>query len=43
MNLGGGTTIHNNQRLKVAYLSNEWKNDAEKGGEEPFLDAAIVG
>ena len=40
---GGGTTIDNNQRLKVAYLSHEWKDDPEKGGEEPFLDAAIVG
>ena len=40
---GGGTTIHNNQRLMVAHLSHEWKNDPEKGGEEPFLDAAIVG
>jgi len=40
---GGGTTIENNQRLKVAYLSHEWKDDKEKGGEEPFLDAAIVG
>ena len=41
--LGGGTTIYNNQRLMVAHLSNEWKNDPEKGGNEPFLDAAIVG
>jgi len=40
---GGGTTIDNNQRLKVAYYSHEWKDDPEKGGEEPFLDAAIVG
>ena len=40
---GGGTTIDNNQRLKVAYYSDEWKDDPEKGGEEPFLDAAIVG
>ena len=40
---GGGTTIDNNQRLKVAYLSHTWANDPEKGGEEPFLDAAIVG
>lgn len=40
---GGGTTIDNNQRVKVAYLSHKWKNDSEKGGEEPFLDAAIVG
>ena len=40
---GGGTTIDNNQRLKVAYLSHEWKDDKEKGGDEPFLDAAIVG
>ncbi|CAB9505004.1 KDEL motif-containing protein 2 [Seminavis robusta] len=40
---GGGTTIDNNQRLKVAHLSHEWKDDPEKGGEEPFLDAAIVG
>lgn len=27
----------------VAHLSNEWKDDPKKGGEEPFLDAAIVG
>jgi len=40
---GGGTTIHNNQRLKVAYLCNEWKVDPVKGGEEPYLDAQIVG
>ena len=40
---GGGTTIDNNQRLKVAHLSHLWKDDPEKGGEEPFLDAAIVG
>ncbi len=40
---GGGTTIENNQRVKCAYLSHEWKDDPEKGGEEPFLDAAIVG
>jgi hypothetical protein len=40
---GGGTTIHNNQRLKVAHLSHIWKNDPEKGGDEPYLDAAIVG
>jgi hypothetical protein len=40
---GGGTTIDNNQRLKVAYLSHAWKDDPEKGGDEPYLDAAIVG
>jgi hypothetical protein len=40
---GGGTTIETNQRLMVAHLSNEWKEDPEKGGEVPFLDAAIVG
>ena len=40
---GGGTTIDNNQRLKVAHLSHIWKDDPEKGGEEPFVDAAIVG
>lgn len=40
---GGGTTIDNNQRLKVAYLSHKWKDDPEMGGEEPFLDGAIVG
>lgn len=40
---GGGTTVDNNQRLKVAQLSHEWKDDDEKGGEFPFLDAAIVG
>ena len=27
----------------VAYLSNLWRNDEEKGGDEPFLNAAIVG
>jgi hypothetical protein len=40
---GGGTTIENNQRLKVAFLSAEWSDDSVKGGEEPYLDAAIVG
>lgn len=40
---GGGTTIDNNQRLKVAHLSHLWKDDPIKGGEEPYLDAAIVG
>ncbi|KAG7374025.1 glycosyl transferase family 90 protein [Nitzschia inconspicua] len=40
---GGGTTIENNQRLKVAHLSHIWKDDPEKGGDEPFLNAAIVG
>ncbi|GAX19757.1 hypothetical protein FisN_37Lh025 [Fistulifera solaris] len=40
---GGGTTIENNQRLKVAYLSHAWKDDPVKGGEEPYLDGAIVG
>ena len=27
----------------MAQLSHQWKNDLEKGGKEPFLDAAIVG
>jgi hypothetical protein len=40
---GGGTTIENNQRLKVAWLGDQWKDDPEKGGVEPYLDAAIVG
>jgi hypothetical protein len=40
---GGGTTIDDNQRLKVAWYSHKWKDDPEKGGDEPFLDAAIVG
>jgi len=40
---GGGTTVDNNQRLKVAQLCHDWKDDEEKGGEEPFLDAQIVG
>ena len=40
---GGGTTKENNQRIKVAYLSHIWKDDEEKGGDEPFLDGAIVG
>lgn len=40
---GGGTTPDNNQRLKTAYYSHIWKDDTVKGGEEPFLDAAIVG
>lgn len=40
---GGGTTIDDNQRLKVAWYSHIWKDDPEKGGQEPFLDAAIVG
>jgi len=40
---GGGTTANTNQRLKVASLDAEWKDDPEKGGDEPFLDAKIVG
>uniref|UniRef100_A0A7S3L8V7 Glycosyl transferase CAP10 domain-containing protein n=1 Tax=Amphora coffeiformis TaxID=265554 RepID=A0A7S3L8V7_9STRA len=40
---GGGTTIDNNQRLKVAQCSHDWKDDPVKGGDEPFLDGAIVG
>lgn len=40
---GGGTTIHNNQRLMVTYLGHIWKDDPEKGGEEPFVNAQIVG
>lgn len=40
---GGGTTIETNQRLMAAHLAHEWKADTEKGGSEPFLDAAIVG
>lgn len=42
---GGGTRPENNQRLKVASLCYEWKDDPEKGepSGEPFLDAQIVG
>lgn len=40
---GGGTTIDDNQRLKVAHYAHVWKDDAEKGGAVPFCDAAIVG
>ena len=40
---GGGTTIESNQRLMVAHLAHCWKDDPEKGGKIPFLDAAIVG
>ena len=40
---GGGVTTDDNQRLKVASLSHEWSSDAEKGGDVPFCDAAIVG
>ena len=40
---GGGTTIHTNQRLMVAHLGHIWKDDPEKGGDVPFVDAAIVG
>ena len=40
---GGGTTPENNQRLKVAHCCHLWKDDPVKGGDEPFLDAAIVG
>lgn len=40
---GGGTTIHNNQRLMVTHLGHIWKDDPEKGGDEPFVNAAIVG
>ena len=35
--------MDNNQRLKVASLCYEWKDDPVKGGDEPYLDAAIVG
>lgn len=40
---GGGTTVENNQRLKVAALCHEWKDGPVRGGHEPYLDAAIVG
>mmetsp|Transcript_9303 Transcript_9303/g.25725 ORF Transcript_9303/g.25725 Transcript_9303/m.25725 type:complete len:699 (-) Transcript_9303:101-2197(-) len=40
---GGGTTPDNNQRLKLAQLCWDWKDDPEKGGDEPYLDAQIVG
>ncbi|KAL3912908.1 MAG: hypothetical protein SGILL_006701, partial [Bacillariaceae sp.] len=40
---GGGTKIENNQRLMCAHLSHLWKDDPVKGGEEPYLNAAIVG
>ncbi|CAB9516367.1 4-N-acetylgalactosaminyltransferase bre-4 [Seminavis robusta] len=40
---GGGTTLDTNQRLKLADLSNSWKDDPVKGGEEPYLDAALTG
>eukprot|EP00594_Rhizosolenia_setigera_P016235 CAMPEP_0178955274 /NCGR_PEP_ID=MMETSP0789-20121207/9505_1 /TAXON_ID=3005 /ORGANISM="Rhizosolenia setigera, Strain CCMP 1694" /LENGTH=615 /DNA_ID=CAMNT_0020636869 /DNA_START=155 /DNA_END=2002 /DNA_ORIENTATION=- len=40
---GGGTTIYNNQRLRVAHYSHIWKDDPIKGGDEPYLDACIVG
>lgn len=40
---GGGTTVDNNQRLKVASLCHQWRDDPVKGGDEPYLDAAIVG
>lgn len=40
---GGGTTIDTNQRLMVTHLGHIWKDDPEKGGEEPFVNSAIVG
>lgn len=40
---GGGTTIETNQRLHIAHLSHIWKDDPIKGGDIPYLDAAIVG
>ena len=40
---GGGTISDNNQRLKVTEYCHKWKDDPVKGGEEPFLDAQIVG
>jgi hypothetical protein len=40
---GGGVTIETNQRIKCSYLSHKWKNDKVKGGDEPYLDSAIVG
>lgn len=40
---GGGVSIETNQRIKCSYLSHIWKNDPVKGGDEPYLDSAIVG
>mgnify|MGYP003865582359 CR=1 FL=1 len=40
---GGGTTIETNQRLKLAQLSQSWKEHPIKGGNEPYLDAALTG
>ena len=40
---GGGTTIDTNQRLMLSHLGHKWKDDPEKGGDEPFIDAQIVG
>jgi hypothetical protein len=40
---GGGTTTENNQRLKVVSLCHEWRDDPEKGGDEPYLDAQLTG
>mmetsp|Transcript_9767 Transcript_9767/g.10855 ORF Transcript_9767/g.10855 Transcript_9767/m.10855 type:complete len:709 (+) Transcript_9767:45-2171(+) len=39
---GGGTTIDNNQRLKLAHLSHTWKK-TENDDIPTSLDAAIVG
>ena len=35
--------IHTSQRIMVAHLGHAWKDDPEKGGDEPFVNAAIVG
>ncbi|GMI31063.1 hypothetical protein TeGR_g13816, partial [Tetraparma gracilis] len=36
---GGGVTVDDNQRLKVAQLSHLWRGDPEKGGATPYLKA----
>ena len=40
---GGGPTVDGDHRLEVTSLAFKWKDDEEKGKEEPFLDATIVG
>ena len=35
---GGGTTIHDNQRLKASYLSHIWKDDQEVRSDEERSD-----
>ena len=39
---GGGVDVATNQRLKLAQLSVQWRNDPNMNGTPAFLDAAIT-